>query len=172
MNIKNIICSVIPNNPVAQPVTMATYWEDNGIRYPLKKNEVFFRSEEVNENMSIAQWFTTVTGRTIQLQPIVLNPKGIKTCDFILTDDNTKLELKTFAIDPNQYDQNKNYINKKIGTGYGQANDFIIDITGTPITVQKAIADLDDVMHFSNRLFVKRVYLKSDNSLVGVFERK
>lgn len=172
LNIRNIIERVIPENLVALPVTVATYWEESGIRYPLKKNEVFFKRDEIDDNMLIAQWFTQKTGRPVQLQPIVVNPSKIRTCDFILTDDNTKLELKTITISEDEYNPNKNYINKALGNGYGQANCFIIDITGCPFLRDKVIDDLDIAMGYTNRKYVTRVYLKYEDELIGIFERK
>lgn len=59
----------------------------------------------------------------------------------------------------------------KLGEGYGQANDFIVDLTGSPISVLKAIEDLDFTMTKNNRHFINRVYLKKDENLIGVFER-
>ena len=170
MKITNIINEVIPKKPVAKAVTMATYWEENNVRYYLKKNEVFFRQEEINVNMNIARWFTEVSGRPVQLQPVVLNPKGIKTCDFILTDDMTKVELKTFNI--KQFRENKNYIDMKLGEGYGQANDFIVDITDTEMTPEKAMKDIESSLQRENRRFVRRIYLKSNDTLIGIFERE
>lgn len=172
MNIKNIINEVLKNKESAKEVTKATGWKIGDVFYPLKDKEVFFKDDEMEKNTEIAEWFTEVTGRPIEIQPVVFNPQNTKTCDFILTDTGTKLELKDFDIDPNDYNPNKNYINGKLGTGYGQANDFILDITGTPFSVDKAIKDLDETMSFPKRQFVNRVYLKNGYQLVGIYERK
>ena len=172
MNIKNIMNEIIEDNPIAQPVTMATYWKYNDIKYYLKKNEVYYKRDEIDENILMAQWFTKVTGRAIQIQPIVVNPQYIKTCDFILIDDNTKLELKSIKLSAEEFHQHKNYINKSLGNGYGQANHFIIDITECPYDVEKAIEDLELAMSYANRKYVHRVYLKKNDELIGVFERK
>ena len=171
-NMKNVLSDVMKNRTDPKPVTKAKGWNKDGVFYPLKEKEIFFKEDEIENNTKTADWFTEITGRPVELQPVVINPQKTKTSDFILKDTETKLELKNFDIDPKDYDPNKNYINEKLGTGYGQANDFILDITGTPFSVEKALQDLDETMGFPKRQFVNRVYLKNGYQLVGVFERK
>ena len=172
MIIKDIKNEVIIHKYKSSDILIALFWEDNGIRYYLKKNEVFYKKEELDNNIKIAKWFTDVTGLTIQIQPIVLNPPHIKTSDFIIVDTKTKLELKTITVKNKNYNPNKNYINKALGNGYGQANHFIIDISNSALEINKAINDINLAMSYMNRRYVHRVYLKKDNTLIGVFERK
>ena len=60
----------------------------------------------------------------------------------------------------------------KLGEGYGQANDFIVDITDTEMTPEKAMKDIESSLQRENRRFVRRIYLKSNDTLVGIFERE
>ncbi|MBQ1567075.1 MAG: hypothetical protein IIZ80_04195 [Erysipelotrichaceae bacterium] len=168
-NIRNITLDVVEEEMNAKPVKKATYWDINGTKYPLAKGSVYFNVSEEARNTEIAQWFSKRTGKTIELQPVVINPPHTKTADFITLEDRQKVELKDFDIQ--NYNASKNYIDSKLSTGYGQANHFILDITNTPFSVEKAVEDLDLSLSYANKSFVDRVYLKYHDMLVGIFER-
>ena len=169
-NMIDITEKAIKNAGNQPEVTKADHWTVNGVDYPLEKGKVFFKDDEMDRNMIVGSWLSRITGRPVELQPIVVEPKHTKTCDFIFIDDGTKVELKSF--NNTGFDPNKNYINAKLGTGYGQANVFIVDITDLSISPENAVSFLDETMGYANRQFIHIVYLKKGDMLVGVYKKR
>lgn len=171
-NIKSVYKESINKNGKRE-VKKANGWVlDDGTFLPLEKGKVFFKENEIEKNTELSNWLSEITGRPLELQPVVVEPKHIKTSDAKWADNNIKIEYKEFNIDIDNYKSKHNYIDEKLGNGFGQANEFLIDITNAPFNIYKAIKDLDETMNHGNRQFVKKVYLKDSHELLDVFVRK
>lgn len=171
-NIKSVYKESINRNGKREVKKANGWFLDDGTFLPLEKGKVFFKESEIKKNTELSNWLSEITGRPLEIQPIVVEPKYIKTSDAKWTDNNVKIEYKEFDIRTKDYDVNRNYISKKLGTGFGQANEFLIDITNSPISVYKAIKDLDEAIGYSSKQFVQKVYLKDGNKLIDVFSRR
>lgn len=112
----------------------------------------------------IANLLGRIYGGKVKLVPVVLNPKGIKTPDYMI--NNNRFDLKEI------FGNGKNTLDTAISKKKEQSNNFIFDISKTEMSEKQAILQIEKIYKSLNREWVNETVLVKDNRLLKIFKRK
>lgn len=139
------------------------YYEDKqGNKYKIDNKNVKIKAS--NKEKMIANLLGRIYGGKVKLVPVVLNPKGIKTPDYIM--NNNKFDLKEI------FGNGKNTLDTAINKKKEQSNNFVFDISKTEMSEKQAILQIEKIYKSLNREWVNETVLVKDNRLLKIFKRK
>lgn len=138
------------------------FTDENGTKYNIDGKNVTIKANE-KERM-VANLMGETYGGEIKLVPVVLNPKGIKTPDYIINGE--KFDLKEI------FGNGKNTLDTAISKKKEQSTNFIFDISNTEMQTIKAINQIQKIYKSNNRTWVEKVVLIKDNKVLKIYKRK
>ena len=127
-----------------------TYIEDGK---HIKKD--FSRGEE-----KVARWLSQKLGTEVKLIPKVDYPHGIKTPDYIIK--NEKWDLKRLTSNKN------NAIYTAIRDRQKQANNFVIDISKSKLTMKQAELQTKELYKIKTVNWLNKVIIKKNNEFIKI----
>lgn len=138
------------------------YIDEIGKQYNIDNKNVKIKAN--TKEREVAKLLSRLYGQTVNLVPVVLNPKGIKTPDYIV--NNQKFDLKEIL------GNGKNTLDTAISKKKRQSDNFIFDISKTEMTEDIAVEQIKKIYNSNNRLWVNTLILIKDNKILRIFKRK
>lgn len=139
------------------------YFIDNdGNEYRVDGRHVILKPTE--KEIETAKILGRVLGGKVNLVPVVLQPKGIQTPDYII--NNQKFDLKQIL------GNGKNTLDTAINKKRKQSHNFIFDITRTEMEEEQALLQIDKIYNAKNRTWVNIIILLKDKEILKIFKRK
>lgn len=135
--------------------------EDNNVH---KVNGKYVIMKPTKREIEVAELLGKTFGGQVNLIPVVLNPKGIQTPDYIL--DNESFDLKEI------FGNGKNTLDSAISKKRRQANNFIFDISKTLMKDKQIIAQIEKIYKSKNRNWVDVIILVKCDKVLKIFKRK
>lgn len=121
-------------------VVIKDYVEVNGRKYYVDNKNVIFETSD-NE-LAIAIWLSKESDKMIGIVPVIKQPEGIKTPDYLI--DNECWDLKEIS------SNRKDAIYNRIRSGKNQTNNFIIEISKSKITMKSALKQIEAIYKHKN----------------------
>lgn len=138
------------------------YIDERNNRYDVDgKNTVLKTSEKEKE---VARLLGKVYGGKVKLVPVVLNPQGIKTPDYII--EGEKFDLKEI------FGNGKNTLDTAISKKKNQSTNFIFDISKTEMQENEAIEQIYKIYKSEHRKWVNKIILIKSNKVLKIYRRK
>ena len=103
-------------------------------------------------------------GGNVQLVPVVLNPQGIKTPDYIIKGEKFDLKEPTGNSQTTIYDLFKHKSK--------QADNFIVDIHKSGLNKSESIKQSEKIFYSKHRMWIKTIILMDNNKVFKVLKRK
>lgn len=138
------------------------YIDEDGTRYKIDGKNVKIKASE--KERAVANLMGEKLGGKVELVPVVLNPQGIKTPDYIINGE--KFDLKEI------FGNGKNTLDTAISKKKKQSDNFIFDITNTEMRTEEAIKQIQRIYESNNRLWVDKLILIKDNKILKIYKRK
>lgn len=138
------------------------YIDEDGTRYKIDGKNVKIKASE--KERAVANLMGEKLGGKVELVPVVLNPQGIKTPDYIINGE--KFDLKEI------FGNGKNTLDTAISKKKKQSDNFIFDITNTEMPTEEAIKQIQRIYESNNRLWVDKLILIKDNKILKMYKRK
>ncbi len=138
------------------------YRDEQGNKYKVDNKNVKIKATE--KEREVAKLLGKIYGGNIELVPVVLNPQGIKTPDYMINGE--KFDLKEIL------GNGKNTFDTAISKKKKQSNNFIFDISQTKMNEEEAIRQIEKIYTSHNRTWVGTIILIKDNKLLKIYERK
>lgn len=138
------------------------FTDENGTKYNIDGKNVIIKANE--KERAVADLMGETYGGQVKLVPVVLNPKGIKTPDYIINGE--KFDLKEI------FGNGKNTLDTAISKKKEQSTNFIFDISNTEMQTIKAINQIQKIYKSNNRAWVEKVVLIKDNKVLKIYKRK
>lgn len=138
------------------------YIDEDGTRYKIDGKNVKIKASE--KERAVANLMGEKLGGKVELVPVVLNPQGIKTPDYIINGE--KFDLKEI------FGNGKNTLDTAISKKKKQSDNFIFDITNTEMPTEEAIKQIQRIYESNNRLWVDKLILIKDNKILKIYKRK
>lgn len=138
------------------------YIDEDGTRYKIDGKNVKIKASE--KERAVANLMGERLGGKVELVPVVLNPQGIKTPDYIINGE--KFDLKEI------FGNGKNTLDTAISKKKKQSDNFIFDITNTEMPTEEAIKQIQRIYESNNRLWVDKLILIKDNKILKIYKRK
>lgn len=135
---------------------------DNGVKYNVDGKHVILKPTK--REIEVAETLGEVFGGQINLVPVVLYPKGVKTPDYII--GNKKFDLKQI------FGNGKNTLDTAISKKQKQSNNFIFDISKTEMNEKQALLQIENIYNAKNRTWVDIIILIKDNNILEILKRK
>ncbi len=136
--------------------------DDDGNKYRVNGRQVILKTTE--SEMEVAKILGKTFGGQVNLVPVVLQPKGIQTPDYII--NNQKFDLKQI------FGNGKNTLDTAINKKRKQSHNFIFDITKTEMKKEQALLQIEKIYNAKNRMWVNTVILLKNNEVLNIFKRK
>jgi len=136
-------------------VILSDYIEVEGRKYPVDNKNVIF--ETSNRELSLATWLSRELKITIEVMPVIKQPEGIKTADFLI--NNEYWDLK--EISSNRVDA----IYNRVRRGKSQATNFIIEISKSKMTMKSALKQVEDLYNNKNYKWVRKFIIKKHGKI-------
>lgn len=144
-------------------VTKQQYYEDeNGKRYKVDGKNV--KMEPSQSEIQVAELLGKLYNTDVNIIPKVSIPSGTKTPDYII--NNERFDLK--EIEGNS----KNTLDDAIKKQQKQAHSFVLDISKSEMSEEKAIEQIQRIFDSKHRNWVERIILTKNNGILQIFERK
>lgn len=138
------------------------YIDEDDTKYKIDGKNVKIKASE--KERAVANLMGESLGGKVELVPVVLNPKGIKTPDYIINGE--KFDLKEI------FGNGKNTLDTAISKKKKQSNNFIFDITNTEMSKEEAIKQIQRIYESNNRIWVNKLILIKDNKVLKIYKRK
>lgn len=138
------------------------YKDEQGNKYKVDNRNVKIKHTE--KEKEIAKVLGRIYGGSVKLIPVVLNPKGIKTPDYIVNGE--KFDLKEI------FGNGKNTLDTAISKKKKQSNNFIFDISETAMNKDEVIRQIEKIYISNNRTWVDTTILIKDNEVLKIYKRK
>lgn len=138
------------------------FTDENGTKYNIDGKNVIIKASK--KERAVADLMGETYGGQVKLVPVVLNPKGIKTPDYIINGE--KFDLKEI------FGNGKNTLDTAISKKKEQSTNFIFDISNTEMQTIKAINQIQKIYKSNNRAWVEKVVLIKDNKVLKIYKRK
>lgn len=136
-------------------------YEKEGNTYSVDgKNVVLDYSESERR---IAQSLADLLGADIKMIPRVLYPQKVSTPDIFI--NNEPYDIKE------PIGQGKAVIYNMVSKKKRQANNFVIDITKCPLTVEEIRGQITDVYRSSHTKFIDKIILSKDGNILNIYKR-
>ena len=136
--------------------------DESGNRYNVDNKNVKIKANE--KEREVADLLGRTYGGQINLVPVVLNPKGIKTPDYSVNGE--KFDLKEV------FGNGKNTLDTAISKKRQQSNNFIFDISKTNMKKAEAIEQIKGIYKSEHRKWVSTIILIKDKEILKVYQRK
>lgn len=134
---------------------------DEGIKYNVDGKHVLLKTTKYEKE--IANLLGQVFGGKVNLIPVVLQPKGVQTADYII--NNKKFDLKQIL------GNGRNTLDTAINKKKKQSNNFIFDISKSEMKIEEVLSQIDRIYNAKNRMWVDTIVLIKDKTILKVFRR-
>lgn len=135
--------------------------DNNGVRHDVDGKNVKIKATK--KERKVAETIGEIYGGEVKIIPVVLNPKGIKTPDYIINNEKFDLKEPTGGADTTIYDLLK-HKNK-------QANNFIIDIHRSQLKQEDSIKQVERLFYSKHRKWIKTIILMDNNEIFKILKR-
>lgn len=136
--------------------------DENGNKYDVDGKNVKFKHTE--REKEVANLLGNLYGGNVNLIPVVLEPKGIKTPDYII--DGNRFDLKEIE------GTGKNTIYDVLSGKSKQSDNFIIDISKTKMEEGEAIRQIERLYGSKHRKWVNGMILIKRDKILKIYIRK
>lgn len=143
-------------------IEQQNFIDEKGVKYSVDGKNVKIKANE--KERTVANLMGKIYGGQVELVPVVLNPKGIKTPDYIINGE--RFDLKEI------FGNGKNTLDTSISKKKNQSNNFIFDITHTQMEEIEAIKQIQKIYKSNNRNWVEKLVLIKDNKVLKIYKRK
>ena len=143
-------------------IEQQNFIDEKGVKYSVDGKNVKIKANE--KERTVANLMGKIYGGQVELVPVVLNPKGIKTPDYIINGE--RFDLKEI------FGNGKNTLDTAISKKKKQSNNFIFDITNTKMEEIEAIEQIQKIYKSNNRNWVEKLVLIKDNKVLKIYKRK
>lgn len=137
-------------------------YKENGVTYKVDGKHVLLDYKESEKR--IAELLRSELGGEIFMVPRVLNPKGVSTPDYIFRGE--RFDLKELA------GTSKNLIYNAIAKKKRQANNFILDISQSPLEIGEIYKQVAAIYQSNHTRFVDKLIIVKDNKVLRIFCKK
>ncbi len=149
-------------NKVKGTVTEKQEYIVNGTTYKVDGKHVILRPTE--QEKEVAAILSGKYGKTVELVPQIVFPLGIQTPDYLI--DGDRFDLKS------PIGRGKNLIYGLVAKKRKQSDNFIIDISGCPLSEEEIMRQIEG-LYFSPRVgFLEKVVLMKNGEVLKVYDRK
>lgn len=138
------------------------YIDTDGTKYKIDNKNVKIKANQ--KEREVASLLSQLYGQPVYLVPVVLNPQGIKTPDYMVNKE--KFDLKEIL------GNGKNTLDTAISKKKRQSSNFIFDISNSKITENTAVEQIKKIYNSKNRLWVDKIILTKDGKILKIFKRK
>lgn len=138
------------------------YEDDNKKKYKVDGKNVIIKANK--KEREIADLMGEIYGGKVKLVPVVLNPQGIKTPDYIINGE--KFDLKEV------FGNGKNTLDTAISKKKNQSSNFIFDISKTKMNSKEALNQIERIYKSSNRTWVNKIVLIKNGKLLKILKRQ
>jgi hypothetical protein len=138
------------------------YIDEDGNRYNVDNKYVILKPTE--REKEIANMLGELYGGKIKIIPRVNEPKNIKTPDYIVK--NRRYDLKQIS------GNGKYVIQGNLKGKQKQADNFVIDITKSEMSIDEAIRQIENIYNSKHFLWLDRIILLKDKEFLKIFKRK
>lgn len=138
------------------------YIDEDGNRYNVDNKYVILKPTE--REKEIANMLGELYGGKIKIIPRVNDPKNIKTPDYIVK--NRRYDLKQIS------GNGKYVIQGNLKGKQKQADNFVIDITKSEMSIDEAIRQIENIYNSKHFLWLDRIILLKDKEFLKIFKRK
>ena len=138
------------------------YQDEQGNKYKLDNKNVKIKANK--KEREVAELLGKMYGGNVELIPVVLNPKGIKTPDYIINGE--KFDLKE------PIGGSKNTIYDLFKHKSKQANNFIIDIHKSKLDRTESIKQTEKIFYSKHRMWIDTIILIENNEVFKILKRK
>lgn len=155
--------SILKNNPKQYDISEQQYFIDNnGNKYNVDGKSIKIKASE--KERQVANVLGKIYGGNVKLVPVVLNPQGVKTPDYLVNGEKFDLKEPKGNSATTIYDLFKNKSK--------QADNFIIDIHKSDMTKLDSIKQAEEVFHSKHRKWINRIILMKDNEIFKILKRR
>lgn len=147
-------------------IELQMYYEDGGKIYYVDNKKVVM--DYSKKELEVANWLKNTFNEKVIMLPKVNYPEHIQTPDYIFKGEKWDLkELKDIY-------SKKRAIDNLIKSYEKQSHNFILDISKCKIDNDVIIKQIENIFGLNkyNRKWVKKIILKKNNNLIGIFIRK
>lgn len=138
------------------------YKDEQGNKYKIDNKNVKIKANE--KEREVAELLGKMYGGNVQLVPVVLNPQGIKTPDYIIKGEKFDLKEPTGNSQTTIYDLFKHKSK--------QADNFIVDIHKSGLNKSESIKQSEKIFYSKHRMWIKTIILMDNNKVFKVLKRK
>lgn len=138
------------------------YIDEDGNRYNVDNKYVILKPTE--REKEVANMLGELYGGKIKIIPRVNEPKNIKTPDYIVK--NRRYDLKQIS------GNGKYVIQGNLKGKQKQADNFVIDITKSEMSIDEAIRQIENIYNSKHFLWLDRIILLKDKEFLKIFKRK
>lgn len=138
------------------------YIDEDGTRHNVDNKYVILKPTE--REKEVANMLGELYGGKIKIIPRVNEPKNIKTPDYIVK--NRRYDLKQIS------GNGKYVIQGNLKGKQKQADNFVIDITKSEMSIDEAIRQIENIYNSKHFLWLDRIILLKDKEFLKIFKRK
>ena len=138
------------------------YIDDSDNKYVVDNKNVKIKANK--KEREVAKILSQLYGQPVNLVPVVLNPPGIKTPDYIINKKKFDLKEPTGSSKTTIYDLFKH--KKK------QSDNFIIDIHKSGLDELETIEQARKLFYSKHREWIQTIILMNDNKIFKILKRK
>ncbi len=135
---------------------------DDGTKYNVDGKHVLLKTTK--DEIEMAEILGQAFGGKVKLVPVVLQPKGIQTSDYII--NNKKFDLKQIV------GNGKNTLDTAINKKKKQSNNFVFDISKSEMKIEQALLQIDRIYNAKNRTWMDTIVLIKNKAILKIFKRK
>lgn len=135
---------------------------EDGKQYNIDGKNVKIKAND--KERKVAELLGKTYGGQVNLVPVVLNPQGIKTPDYILNGKKYDLKEPTGSSKTTIYDLFKHKSK--------QADNFIIDIHKSGLDRAESIKQSENIFYSKHRKWINTIILADDNEIFKILKRK
>lgn len=160
---EDITGSILSENDKKFEVKEQQYFmTEDGKKYNIDGKNVKIKANE--KERQVAELLGKTYGGQVNLVPVVLNPQGIKTPDYILNEK--KYDLKEI------FGNSKNTIYNAITKKKGQSENFIFDISKTEMQEAEAIRQIQLIYKSKHKNWLNETILINNNKIIKIYQRQ
>ena len=138
------------------------YIDEDGTRHNVDNKYVILKPTE--REKEVVNMLGELYGGKIKIIPRVNEPKNIKTPDYIVK--NRRYDLKQIS------GNGKYVIQGNLKGKQKQADNFVIDITKSEMSIDEAIRQIENIYNSKHFLWLDRIILLKDKEFLKIFKRK
>lgn len=148
-----------PNSHTIRDVAV---FNQDGVRYEVDGRDV--KLDYSAREKTIAELLESRLGGELLMMPRVDNPGSVKTPDYIFR--GMRYDLKSMS-----KSSSKNAVYNRINESLGQADNFILDITGNPLGRQELERQAEKIFYSRHTRSVRTIILVENNEIVRILRR-